>query len=561
MILDYNDQQFNEQYFNIPQQKVLLAGANTGSHVFGRGTGKSEGVGAPKLVEWVEMMPRAAIGIVCRTFMQGADRTLPPLYRAWERMGYYRNVHYWVGAPPPKQLNIPTPFYGPDREAAKHAIYWYTGAYMSIISQDRPGSANGKTLDALYGDEAKFLDKKKYDNEISKANRGNVREFSDYSGHGGTLFLTDMPTTPESQWILDHSFYNDLTIKKWGKKYKMSELLAMVSHLQLEVNNLKYKLYYEKDKAKRTKIARQIRSDERMLNYLRMDTAMYSEASSLDNAHFIGLKTLKRWKRDDLDVVFRTQVLNERLYFTENGFYPYLDLNEHTYYKYDYDAIDNAGGLWLPEGVRHGCLNDGDIVRHQALDIAMDAGAKINCMVVGQEHVDEYRVLKGLYVKHPKRIGDVCDDFCDYYENHGKKEVNFFYDHTFTGTDATRVHSYADEVRRKLTARGWKVNMINIGLQPGHDSRYRLWGDVLRGHGPKPVRFNRDNCDKLLIAMQCAGVIQSGTDGIKKDKRPEKRNDVRQEEATHFTDAVDTLYIGRFQNHLGYAPPNTSALF
>lgn len=553
---------YNVQYFNPPQQRAILAMANTSSFVMGRATGKSEGIGAPVLVEWIENMPRCAIGIVCRTFMQAADRTLPPLYRAWERMGYLRNVHYWVGVEPPKELNIPRPFYAPDKEAVKHCIFWYTGAYMSIISQDRAGSANGKTLDALYGDEAKLLIKSKFDSEIAKASRGNVREFSDYSGHGGTLFITDMPTTPESKWILDHSGYNDLSIKKDGKRYKMSHLIALISNLQLQVNNNKIKCYGEPDRARRRILNRKIKSDEKLINHLRMETAMYGEASSLENAHFIGIKKLRMWKRDDLDPIFRTQVLNERLYITENGFYPQLDMEYHTYDKYEYSSIDGAGGLWLPEGVRKGCLNDGDVVRNQALDIGMDAGSKINCMVVGQEHTQEYRFLKSLYVKDPKRLKDVVEDFCTYYEQHGRKEANFFFDHTFTGTDATRVYSYADEVIRILSSKGWKVNPVNIGMTTGYESRFRLWGKVLSEEesGVKPVRFNRENCASVLIAMQCAGVLQ-GSKGIEKDKRPEKRSNVPQEEATHQTDAADTLLVGRVQHTIGYAMPTTSAIF
>ena len=556
------NEQFNQQYFNPPQQRALLAMPNTGSHVMGRATGKSEGIGAPTLVDWIENMPCAAIGVVCRTFMQAADRTLPPLYAAWRRMGYYKNVHYWVGRKPPENLKIPSPFYSPDKEAEKHAIFWYTGAYLSIISQDRPGSANGKTLDAIYGDEAKLLIKKKYDTEISKASRGNVREFAHYCGHGGTLFLTDMPTTPESKWILEHEGYNDLWIKKYGIKYKMSELIKLISHLQLFVNNLKYKLYQDITIERKKVIKRQIRSEEKLLNYLRQETAMYSEASSLENIHFIGIKKVKMWKRDDLDVDFRTQVLNERLYVTENGFYPGLNLENQAYDKHDYSQIDLAGGLWLPDGVRKGCLNDGDINRNQALDIAMDAGARINCLVVGQECAQEYRILNALYVKHPKRLIDVVNNFCDYYEAHPYKTVNFFYDHTFVGTDATRVFSYADEVNRILSARKWKVNMINIGQQPGHETRYRMWGSVLKEDDSrvKMVRFNRNNCDKLLIAMQCAGVLQ-GSKGIQKDKRPEKRSDVPQEEATHLTDALDTIYIGRFKHQLGYAEVVTEAIW
>lgn len=534
---------------------------NTGSHVYGRATGKSEGIGAPTLGEWIELMPRSAIGVVCRTFMQAADRTLPPLYAGWERNGYYRNVHYWVQRKPPSNLNIPRPFYGPDTD--EHAIYWFNGAYMSIISQDRPGSANGKTLDAIYGDEAKLLNKKKYDLEISKASRGNVREFADLYCHGATLFLTDMPTTPESKWILEHDFYNDLTIKKYGIKYKMSDLMTLIANYQLKINRLKLKRYQtpKTDKATHAKLNAQIRSDEKLINYLRQETAMYSEASSLENIHFIGLKKLKMWKRDDLDIDFRTQVLNHRLYVTENGFYPYLDTDHHCYDAYNYSSIDSMGGLWLPNGVVKGCLNDGDLVRTRPLDVGMDAGGRINCLVVGQEHADAYKMLKAFFVKKPKLIADVVDECCAYYDRHGCKEVNFYYDHTFNGTDATRMYTIADAVRIAFVKNGWKVNMIYIGQQPGHDTRYRMWGEVLQEQpNRKPVRFNRNNCAQLIIACQCAGALQ-GSKGTEKDKRPEKRLDVPAEEATHLTDAMDTLYIGRFQNRLGYAPAVTEAFF
>ncbi|WP_343524388.1 terminase family protein [Pedobacter sp.] len=527
----------------------------------GRATGKSEGVGAPALIDVVQQMPRSAIGVVCRTFMQAADRTLPPLYVGWERMGYIRNVHYWVGICPPRELNIPRPLYGPDKEASKHCIFWFNGAYMSIISQDRPGSANGKTLDFLYGDEARFINKAKFDNEISKASRGNVKEFSHYAGHGGQLFLTDMPTTPEAKWILANQSHNDLKIKKNGKVYKMSDLMKLISCYQIEVNKAKYQLYTEQNLTRRNYLIRLIKSDEKILNYLRQETAMYMEASSLENAHFIGLKTLKKWKRDDLDVIFRTQVLNERLYIAEHGFYPDLNLNIHAYDKYDYSAIE---GLWLPNGVAHGSLNDGDVDRKRPLDVAFDGGSTLNCMVVGQEHSDEYRIVKSLYVKGNKRLPELVDDFCKYYERHEKKEVTFYYDHTFVGTDATTIFSNADTIKTRFNNHHWKVNMVYIGQQPGHKTRFDLAGTLLKEDDQlervKPLRFNRTNAASLLVSLQCAGALQ-GNDGVKKDKRPEKRSDVLQEEATHLTDAFDTLIIGHHQFKVGYQQPTTTAIF
>lgn len=547
----------NEMYIHAAAQRSILTDANTEYLCCGRGWAKTETKGAIKTATWANNMPRAAIGVVAPTYMKMLNNTLPPLYRGWERLGYKPGIHFWKGAPH-KRLNIPSAYYAPDTD--KYVITWWNGACFVLISQDRPGSANGKTLDAIYVDESKFINKKKFDEEIGKTNRGNIREFGDYAGHHGEIYMTDMPTDPGGKWILEKQLDMNLSIRKGDKVYKMRDLINLIINYQLHLNQLLTLKYRNKNTGQIGNLNRQIRSSERILNELRKQTVNYTSGPSHDNIHFLGLDTLKKWKRDDLDVVFRTQVLNQPLYEIENGFYAQLDLEHHTYDKHDYHAIDN-GDIWLPDGVRQGCMNDGDLIRSQPLDLAMDAGARINCMVVGQELQSNYRVLKALYVKHPKRLLDVLEDFCTYYESFKTKVVNFHYDHTFVGTDATRVYSYADEIHRYLSSKGWHVNMINIGQQPGHESRYRMWGSVLKEDGKlKPIQFNRTNCEKLLISMQCAGVLQ-GSKGIQKDKRPEKRSDVPQEEATHFTDALDTLYIGKFQTTLGYAPAVTEAFF
>lgn len=550
----------NNVYYHAGQLRSILAGANTEYVVCGRGWGKSEGPGAKRTSDWANNMPRASIGIVGASYMQLLDRTLPPLYRAWERLGYKRNVHYWVRQKPPKSLGIPLPYYTPDTD--KNTIYWWNGACFKLISQDRPGSANGTTLDALYGDESKLLNKVKFDLEISKANRGNVREFGDYSGHHGILFMTDMPTTPEAKWILDKRNDLQLDIKKGDRTMKMVELLQLIINYQLYINKLEHDKYQANTIDQVKKYNRLIYSAERKINELRKETVNYTEGASLENIHFLGLDTIKKWKRDDLDIDFRTQVLNERLYQVTNAFYPYFDTAQHCDDdSYNYNYIDGLG-LYLPTGVIKDSRVDSDVLISQPLDIALDAGGRINCLVVGQEHPHLYRYLNGLYVKKPQLLHDVVEKFCTYYAHHRCKEVNFYYDHTFKATDATRIHNYADVVVKVLTDHKWSVKPIDIGQQPKHDTRYRMWGNVFREQDErfKPVRYNRNNCAQLIVAMQLAGALE-GKEGTQKDKRPEAKLKVPAEEATHFTDAMDTLYVGRFQTKIGYGMPTLDAIF
>ncbi|MHB8209102.1 hypothetical protein [Mucilaginibacter sp.] len=559
----------NNIYFHKGQLRSILVDANTEYIVAGRGWGKSEGPGGKRTSDWANNMPRCAIGIVGATYMQLLDRTLPPLFRAWERLGYRRNVHFWVRQKPPKHLNIPLPFYAPDTDA--HTIYWWNGACFKLISQDRPGSANGTTLDALYGDEAKLLNKTKFDQEISKANRGNVREFGDYAGHHGILFMTDMPTSADGKWILDKKLDLQLDIQKGDKMMKMYELNALILNLQLKLN----KLLVQRHESAKAGIAPaaikllniSIRSIERTLNELRKETVNFVEGPSLENIHFLGLETIKKWKRDDLDIDFQTQVLNQQIYSVSNKFYESFETDDHCYDQYDYTFVDSLG-MYLPNGIEQSCLTDGDLQRTQPIDIALDAGARINCLIAGQESADCFKFLKSFYVTKPKLISDVVEDFCKYYDRHSKKEVNFYYDHTFIGTDATRLYTYADSVKNALVKNKWQVNMVNIGMTSLQDTRYRMWSEVFRERNPmvKPVRFNRNNCKQLIIAMQLAGAIQvkdkrSDKTVTNKDKRPERNTNVPAQEATHLTDAMDTLYVGRFQHRLGYTMSTTEAYF
>lgn len=554
----------NSVYYHKGQQRSILAGAHTEYLVAGRAWGKSEGPGGKRTSDWANRMARAAIGIIGATYMQLLDRTLPPLFRSWERLGYRRNVHFWVRQKPPKNLNIPLPYYAPDTD--KNTIYWWNGACFKLISQDRPGSANGTTLDALYGDEAKLLSKAKFDLEIGKANRGNVREFGHYGCHHGILFMTDMPTTPESKWILDkvHDMQSDIV--KGDKTFKMQDLIHLIINWQIYINKLELKKYnlriagYTEESKDVSNVKRLIRSAERTINELRRRTINYTGGPSLENIHLIGLDTVKDWKRDDLDVIFRTQVLNERMYQVPNSFYPHFDTAVHCVVDGYNDGYIETMGLYLPQGVIKDSRIDADVRRDMPLDIGMDAGANINCLVVGQERDAHYRYLKAFYVKKPKLITDVVKDFCAYYTYHTCKVINFFYDHTFVGTDGTRMYTYADVVIDELRKHGWTVNQHYIGQQPGHDTRYRMWNGVMQGDSDelRPVRFNRDNCAQLIVSIQCAGALE-GKKGIEKDKRPERRSDVPQEEATHFTDAMDTLYIGKYRSTLGYAIPTAGA--
>lgn len=255
--------------------------------------------------------------------------------------------------------------------------------------------------------------------------------------------------------------------------------------------------------------------------------------------------------------VFQAAILNERVITVENGFYHLLDTDFHCYSGADYSYIDGLG-LHLPTGMLSDCRKDGDIVKGMPLDISLDYNSKIKSLVIGQETKSAYRVLKSMFVKREQQkiLDDLVDEFCAYYKYHDAHHVNFFYDHTALVTDATRLETLADIVANRLVHNNWTVNRIYIGQQPRHETRYRMWEHVLKERDERfvRVRFNRENCDSLLISMQQTRV-RIGKNGFEKDKRDEQNSAIKPEDAPHLGDALDTLYIGKFNTTYGYSNP------
>ena len=509
-------------YFNFPQQRAMYIAAKDEYVVAGRGSGKTEGIIAPRLIRNVFAMPRSSGAIIGATYKQLLTRTLPSTFHALERMGYIRDRHYFVGRHPPKSYNFKTPYIDPF--SYDHVVCWFNGSIQHLISQDRVGSTNSMSLDYLIGDEAKFLNFDRLKDETFQANRGNINYFKNCPWHHGQVFTTDMPTSQSAAWILD-------------KVQEMDpELIRTIEQLFFHIHRLKQNPTSESSK-------KRIASLSNDLALLRSKATLYLEFSALDNIEVLGEEFIRQMKRDLPPLVFRTSILNERIRKVQDGFYSSLNSKVHYYDRFDNSRLDDQGFDF--EKIQSlGCRQDADIANGQPLSIALDYGANINCLVVGQV-IDnsELRFLKSFYVKTPRKLKDVVSDFCDYYIYHPVKTVNFFYDATAIAQHPVMEYSYKDEVIRVLQSRGWYVDEKYIGKPVAHKLKQFYWDLALKGQKYLFPTFNRFNCEYLILSMEQAGIIY-GRNGFEKDKSKERDPEYPQEEATHISDAADTLYIG-----------------
>ncbi|HYC28224.1 MAG TPA: hypothetical protein VEB42_05395 [Chitinophagaceae bacterium] len=532
-------------HFNKPQLRSETIAAPNEVLIAGRGTGKTEGVLAPKSAKhYLGSMPRAGGVTVGRTYAQLLTRTLPALIMGWERIGYKKDKHYIIGQKPSEKWKKLWKWEGPYRPPLefKHFISWWNGAGMHMVSQDRPGSANGVSIDFIVGDEAKLLNQERFQTELMPANRGIVPAFAGNPYHHGVTLTTDMPVGSAGRWLLDYADKMD--------KEKINRIL------ELQVVRYQLMQFFRNEKAGKNRsqylksLADQISVIDDEMRELRQELLYYHEASTLDNIHALGLSYIKQQMALTTPFQFDTQILNLRPMKLEDGYYPDFDEEIHGYFPEENGFLSNldydfASPLTLD------CRKDGDLHPDMPLHIALDYNRRIHPLVTAQVYSNEIRVLKGLHALYPNKLKHVLQLFCEYYKSHKRKTVYYWYDQTAVGDQhESRI---CDEVIDYLTDKDWVVIPMYIGKNTFHEVRYRMWGHLLNedGHYDKRLRVNRENCEHYILSVNQAGAEQR-KDGFGKDKKSESDPAFPAEESTHYSEAGDTLVTGILESGLDY---------
>lgn len=523
-------------YFNKVQQRALLIGAKVTVIVAGRRTGKTYGCAAPYVLRNVQRMPGSTGGIVVPTFKHGLTNTLPGLFNGLKRLGWRENVHYVVGRKPPKTFKeaIIEP-----REY-EHVISFYNGSRAVLISQDRPGTANSLTLDWLLIDEAKFIDFQQLKDEAFPANGGTKLYFGKHACHHSVMILSDMPQSQKGSWFLHYREQMD------------KEVIAAIETLLIDLQALRQKAGEYKDRGEEVpkELIYRIHSTDRRLNQLRSVAVYYAEWSTIENIDVVGEEYIRQMKRDLTPLTFQTSILSLRLGQDLAGFYNSMT-DRHTYHASNFEYLDSLGYVHSEAEYKR-LINsnaDADLRPNDPICIGMDYNANINWIVAGQPDWDNRRlnVLKSFFVKYDRKLPELVNDFCDYYERHANKTVIFYYDSTAVGNNyAVSRKDFRYTIQETFRRRRWRVVPVYLGSPMAHPEKYHLINEGFAARGALEPFFNEDNNEDLLLAIRSAGVSR-GRLGFRKNKSGEKLAETEEdllEHRTDGTDAFDTLYIG-----------------
>ena len=514
-------------YLNEMQRTVLDISARDNVVVAGRGTGKSV-VHAYWNLRNMQRMPGSITGIVGANGKRVMTNTLPSMLQQWEAWGYRRGVHYLVGQRPPKSW--PKPVFAP--ENWDNVLSFYNGSIGIIISQERSGTSNSLSLDAVDIDEAKFVDFQKLKDETLPANRGNRDLFGQHYFHHGLLITSDMPVTKKGSWFLNYRENMDE-----GLIEVLKAQVVAVWEAQQRIQELR-----SSGRDPSADQLQRLRRLHRELCQLRSQALFYGEFPSLVNIEVLGEAWFRQMKRDLPPLTYRTSIMCQRIDLHRDGFYSNLR-KSHLYHASNFSYLDSMEYKLDRMQEEPSSLMDADVQPDAPLCVAFDYNANINWLVCGQPRDGSLYVLRSFFVKYERKLVELVDDFCRYYRHHRNRTVVFYYDSTALGSNyAVNDEDFRFVIMQAFAARGWEVVEKYIGRPMHHIEKMLMINRGLANQGGLVPRFNEVNNEDLLISIKSAGVYNGG-----KDKRGEKLAETeedRLEARTDGSDAFDTLYIG-----------------
>lgn len=507
----------------------MVVRANTEVAKLARGVGKTEGIVAVRAQHNAYAMRRSHGGFVAPTWKKMFTDLWPQLINGLEGIGYVEGKHFVMGKRGDKRWDQP---YRRPRDWS-HTMHWNCGSARSFLSQYNSTIGNGQSFDDLIVEEGKMIDSEHFYSNTLPAMRGNLEHFGGMSEHHSLLIVSDAATTKAGKWFEAY------------KKQMDAEVITMI--LQAAYRQQKLFMTIRAGGLSESTVERytqEINQLEKDLNELRKNAVYYHEASILDNIEVYGWENFLRKERTMNPYLFRSSLLNESIDTVEGAWYHNLDDRRHCYIP-KVTSWTEAKGYDRERMSAQDSRRDAEIISTLPIDIALDYGGNFNCVAIGQQFVDQYRIDNGFHGTHPEVLGDVLMKVVNYYMHHTAKSINYFFDDTAKDKHGSTRFNYYDIVVSTFTDHGWDVNPVYIGQTPDPPLRYELTVHLLT-QDPAPVKWNPDNCSDMLTAMRLTQ-IREGPRGMAKDKRPEGRSLEEQVHAPHYGDAVDTLLWGRFQ--------------
>lgn len=507
------------RYSSWVKQVVDLIGPKDLRLVAGRGTAKTSDIIADRAQDICFDMPRALLAFVSDTYINARDNIIPTLIEGWrEYKGWIEGVHYVIDDRPPSTFDLP---YKPVINY-KNTITVFNGCTFLLGSLDQPKGLAGNSFQHIFGDEAKYLDKKKL-NTLFPALRGYNR-FSHSPYYRGTTFTTDLPnlTKNDYDWIMDAEEQMDI------------ERCKAALQAGLVLNDINFNLYraiQKKDTSEIKKYTRQrAKWTERWIK-CRKDLTFFYVVSSMANVDIL----TPGYMKDALENLgweeFKQSVLSFKANL-EDGDKFYVGLGPEHFYK---DGIDNdyVMSFGIKDNYKQNSLQLRYIDHNAPLDIGIDFGKMIS-LTIGQLQGDTYYVLKFIYTLVPESSKEVAEKFRQFFEPHIDRRVYMYYDRSGNQYESSG-RSWAKEIKDHIEndhlgySTGWTVELMSREQGNIYQSEeYLFMKQLMQETNPELPKLKIDfyQCRELKSSLESTRLIvkkdsRKGQNVISKDKSSE----------------------------------------
>ncbi len=503
----------------------------------GRGTSKSTDILAKRTIDVIYDMPRACFAFVADTYVNLLTNIIPSIMLGWEsRLKFYEGYHYAVDEPPPDHW--PKPYIKTFNY--KHTISTFNGCKFFLTSLDRPSANAGISVVHHFGDEAKYLREDKL-RKLFPTLRGDYMLYGNSHYFMGQTFCSDMadPAVGEDDWMLRM------------EKEMDKEQIMMILQAAVILNEINLELFTEenegKDPGKIERIKRkQLRWEERLKKIRRNSTFFYI-VSSFANADILTLEYFTNLLASLTFEEFKTAVLSIRKTL-EKGARFYGALSDEHFYSdgYNYDFYDQRGlksnMSQTSEGLKY-------IQHDKHLEAGLDCGNMMS-LVIGQEQVGAYRLLKNIYTISPEWIRDLADKFILFFAPHKKKILHLYYDraanaYNKAGKDFASQLKHDLEYDKTGKRTGWIIQLMNVGqANISMSDEFNLMNVIMKKMDKRlPILLiDKFECKELKSQMEITPVSQGSKGEIKKGKKGDKLSFERLAlESTNLTDAMKYL--------------------
>ena len=430
-----------------------------------------------------KLLPRARFFLAGLTFKQVLDIVLNDSTDAWGSMGWYEYHekvnpfgNYVLFREPP--ADWPRAYKSP--KSFERCVSFNSGFCLQLLSFEKPDSNRGHNFDGGLIDESAIF-KSEWVSKILMPTlyRANTWRFKDNYLHNSFYDFTSNPWFQAGKWV----FETEELMKRNPEKY------------------------------------------------------LFIEGTAHDNPtlHEDYISNLEETTEP---LIFRVEVLNERLAKLPNCYYPSFQIEKHcTSNTFTYEQ--NADGIWLPS------FSDYD--PNKALEVSLDFNNYICSSIVCQEVPNKFKVLNVIYVKQAKENKTLAESLAlaivAAYPDQIRKDLIIYGDASANSKSAGSNTTFFAQVFAELRAAGWKVIPRVLKSNPEHKDRFALIDRILAEGGtvfPR-LRINQNTCKALIISMQNSPISSN----MKKDKSSEGTS-IQQEYATHLSDCLDYILYYKY---------------